>query len=284
MSRDRQAPRETGGTSFPQPLRYAEQGPSAELADWVECYWSIRGHAAAPVANRVLPDGCSDVILGIEGMGAAVVGTMRTAVMYPMSGAVDLFGVRFRPGRAAPFLGVPLSELTDRRLGVGELWGGGSGELDDAFEPAAAGERVVRVERVLLSRLRTWSGRRRGSQELAERAIGLLRQARGGVGVREVAAALGVGERRLQRAFDQAVGMGPKALAGVLRFRRLVRMVERAGYGRRIAWAALAAEAGYADQAHLVRECKRLAGITPGAFAAERAGVGFVQEPECDRA
>jgi len=274
---------ETTGTPAERGLQYLEHAPSPELAGWVECYWSIRGHGVAPKPNRVLPDGCSDVILGIEGVGPAVVGTMRTAVLHPMSGAVDLFGVRFRPGGAGPFLRVPLSELTDRRVGIGELWRGDAGELEDALE-AAAVDRIAQVERLLIVRLRAWAGRRRENEDLAGRAVGLLRQARGGVGVREVAAALGVGERRLERAFDHAVGMGPKALAGVLRFRRMVGMIERAGTGRPIAWARLAAEAGYADQPHLVREFRRLAGITPGAFAAERADVGFVQEPEGDPA
>src|SRR5688572_31415141 len=83
--------------------RYIERAPSAGLAEWVECYWSIRGEALSPITNRVLPDGCSDFILGLRGLGPAVVGTMRTAAVYPLLGAVDMFGVRFRPGGAARF-------------------------------------------------------------------------------------------------------------------------------------------------------------------------------------
>jgi methylphosphotriester-DNA--protein-cysteine methyltransferase len=132
---------------------------------------------------------------------------------------------------------------------------------------------------VLLGRLRIRAARRTDAEALAARAVALLRRARGGVGVREVAAALGVGERRLERAFDHAVGMGPKALAGVLRFRRLVRAMDDARGRGPIAWAALAAAAGYADQPHLVREFKRLAGLTPSDYERERAGVGFVQDP-----
>jgi AraC-like DNA-binding protein len=259
--------------------RYLERAPTPALAEWIECYWSIRGQATSPIPNRVLPDGCSDVILGIEGMEPAVVGTMRTATMYPVRGPVDMFGVRFRPGGAARFLGVPLWELTDRRIALDELWGGEAAALADAAEPVTMDERIARAERVLLARLRTWAARRTAAEELAARAVTLLRRARGGVGVREVAAALGVGERRLERAFDHAVGMGPKALAGVLRFRRLVRAIDAARQRGPVAWAALAVDAGYADQPHLAREFKRLAGLTPAQYEAERAGVGFVQDP-----
>ena len=259
---------------------YSEAAPRPELSEWIECYWSIRGHSSDPIPNRVLPDGCSDLILGIRGMGPAVVGTMRAARLYPVVGPVDLFGVRFRPGGSFRFLGVPLWELTDQRVPLDDLWGSEALLLADAADAVTLEERVARAERVLLARLRSRAARRTAAEELAGRGVALLRRARGGVGVREVAAALGVGERRLQRAFDHAVGVGPKALAGVLRFRRLTQAIAAASERGPIPWAALAAEAGYADQPHLVREFKRLAGLTPAQYLAERAGVGFVQDPD----
>ncbi|HUF35880.1 MAG TPA: AraC family transcriptional regulator [Gemmatimonadales bacterium] len=264
--------------------RYTELAPSPALTPWVECYWSIRGRAAPALPNRVLPDGCADLIVGIEGQaGPVAVGTMRTAALYPLAGPVDLFGIRFRPGGAAPFLGVPLGELTDRRVPLDLLWGPDSGALGDALEPAAFAVRAARAERVLRERLESRGPGRDG--DLAARAVALLRRARGGVAVREVAAALGVGERRLERAFAHAVGIGPKALTRVLRLRRAVRAIGRGtAAGPRIGWAALAHDAGYADQPHLIREFRALAGMTPARYAAERGIVGFVQDGEDDSA
>jgi AraC-like DNA-binding protein len=243
----------------------------------VECYWSIRAAAAPGVPNRVLPDGCADLIVGIADLpGPVAVGTMRTAAVYPLLGAVDLFGIRFHPGGALPFLGAPLGELTDRRIPLDDLWGPAARALGDLMEPASLQARVARAERMLGDRLR--SSRRR-DDDLARHAVALLRRARGSVGVREAAAALGVGERRLQRAFEQGVGLGPKALARVLRFRRMLGAIDRVRTGGNpVRWAALALEAGYADQPHLVREFKALAGLTPSRYAAERAAVGFVQD------
>ncbi|MGH9040297.1 MAG: helix-turn-helix domain-containing protein, partial [Acidimicrobiia bacterium] len=78
--------------------------------------------------------------------------------------------------------------------------------------------------------------------------------------VATLAESLGVSERQLHRRCTAAVGYGPKTLARVLRFRRFLALASRhPGAGL----AGLAAEAGYADQAHLTRECGRLGGTTP---------------------
>jgi hypothetical protein len=94
---------------------YAEVAPSPALAPWVECYWSARGVASPGLPNRVLPDGCADVIVDLGGAPRAfAVGPMRTASVVAMTGAVDLFGVRFHPGAGAALLGTPLDALCDR--------------------------------------------------------------------------------------------------------------------------------------------------------------------------
>jgi AraC-like DNA-binding protein len=262
--------------------RYEERPPSAQLAPWVECFWTMRATNAAGISNRVLPDGCSDVIVGLPDVpGPVVVGTMRCADVYPLTGPVDYFGVRFRPGRARPFLGVPLEDVTDLRVPLDELWGMHAREVAEA----GAKVRVATIERVLNERLRAAAPGPRDDEALVAGAVNLLRQSRGGATVRDVAAALGIGERRLERAFGRCVGLGPKAFARVLRFRRAIDRIARANEpGAPRTWTALAFDAGYADQPHFIREFKALAGLTPVRYAAERHGVGFVQyadaEPE----
>jgi AraC-like DNA-binding protein len=235
----------------------------------------MRGPSGPSVANRVLPDGCSDIIVGLTDLsGATVVGTMRTAEVYSLSGSADLFGVRFRPGCGLPFLGVPLSEITDQRVPLDALWRDAARLLDDAA-PAA---RLSHAERLLTERVGHWLRDRRADDALATRAIALLRQSRGGASIRSVASALGVGERRLERAFDRDVGINPKAFDRVLRLRRVTRQIDAlVARNRPIAWTSVAFDAGYADQSHLIREFRALAGVTPASYAVERHGVGFVQ-------
>jgi AraC-like DNA-binding protein len=271
--------------AIPELPWYLELPPSPELAPWVACYWSIRAEDAPGIPNRVLPDGCADFIVGIENDPAPmVVGAMQTAVVIPTVGRVDLFGIRFHPGSALPLVDTPLSELTDQRVPLEALWGPDADMLAAVSVPSTPIERAARAERVLRRRLAAEGRNLRGDEAMVAQAVSLLRRARGGVGIGQVSAALGVGQRRLERAFARSVGLSPKALGRVLRFRRALREIGRrrdpsGGPG----WADLAFAAGYADQSHLIREFKALAGLTPARFVAERRRVGFVQYRESGR-
>jgi len=194
----------------------------------------------------------------------------------PLAGPATLLGVRFHPGAALRIFDTPLTELTDRRIPLDALWGSAADELSAALAQATGPTGTRRAERLLAKRLAGAETSLQSDEALAERAVELFRRARGGIGVREAAAALGVGERRLQRAFDRSVGLSPKGLARVLRFRRALRGLDEAGGGP-VSWARLAALAGYADQPHFIRDFRALAGVTPAAYLRERQAVGFVQ-------
>jgi AraC-like DNA-binding protein len=79
--------------------------------------------------------------------------------------------------------------------------------------------------------------------------------------------ALAISERQLLRRFDAAVGYGPKTLDRVLRFRRFLSLAPEVASGDD-GLARLGAELGYADQAHLSRECVRLSGLSPARLVA----------------
>jgi AraC-like DNA-binding protein len=254
--------------------------PSPGLAPWIECFWSIRAGPGPSLFNRVLPDGCSDLIVGVGGSPAVMtVGTMRAALVVPLAGSATLLGVRFHPGAALRIFDTPLTELTDRRIPLDYLWGSAADELSTALVDAAGPAGTQRAERILAKRLAGAEARAQSDEALAERAVELFRRARGSIGVREAAAALGVGERRLQRAFDRSVGLSPKGLARVLRFRRALRGLHAAAGGT-VSWARVAAFARYADQPHFIRDFRALAGLTPAAYLRERQAVGFVQYEE----
>ena len=84
--------------------------------------------------------------------------------------------------------------------------------------------------------------------------------------VDDFARAEGLSVRALQRLFSTYVGVSPKWV--ILRY-RIHEALERAGTRTGIDWAALAAELGYADQAHLVRDFTATVGVPPTAYAAE---------------
>jgi AraC-like DNA-binding protein len=161
-------------------------------------------------------------------------------------------GVRLRPGAGGAALGVPAGELRDQRVALEDLWGAAGRET---------GERVAGDPHALLDVLRPRLAAAAPDPRVlaAARRLGRVPA----TPVPALAAAVGLGERQLRRRFDAAVGYGPKLLARVARFRRALTLV-RAGEPP----AAAAYEAGYADQAHMTREMRALAGRTPAALRA----------------
>ncbi|MDT0307065.1 helix-turn-helix transcriptional regulator [Streptomyces sp. DSM 44917] len=156
-------------------------------------------------------------------------------------------GVRFPPGVGPAVLGVPADELTDRRVALEALWPGAevrrlAERVAGAAEPGAV------LEAVAAGRLR------RGGPPEPWRAVA-AELLGAGLGVAATARRLGLSERQLRRRSLAAFGYGPKTLARVLRLQRALRLIRR---GRPPAEVAVLA--GFADQAHLSREVRELAG------------------------
>ena len=220
---------------------YREFTPPAWARQAIACFWVRRGDGD-PV--RVLPDACTDIVW--RAGGEAVVAGPDTRAWESSTQAGQLtVGVRLLPGAGGAALGVPLTELRDSRVPVQALGFDDLGDLDALEAPAALARLTLRLVadappdpavRAAVPRLLDPSQR-----------------------VDELADWLGFSERQLRRRFLAAVGYGPKTLQRVMRLRRFL-----AGAGGREGLAAAAISAGYADQAHLARECRALAGLTPG--------------------
>jgi AraC-like DNA-binding protein len=258
-------------------IRYREHQPAPALRDAVQCYWTLHGavDGAAPARNRVLPDGCMDILfdLGERGVGgerARVIGAMESAAVVWLRGSVDLLGVRFRPGGAPRFLAERASELTRRTAPLSALWGALVEGLLDRLRAAPPLQRAGLLDAMLLDR------RRPDPRDEQVLAAGRIIAASGGtVAVRAVRQALGVSARQLERRFEELVGVPPRFACKVARFQQSVDLALRRPD---LPLARLAAEAGYYDQPHFTREFKALAGITPAGFLAERRSVVFVQD------
>jgi AraC-like DNA-binding protein len=234
-------------------VEYREHLPPAALAPWVACTWERCDGGAAPV--RVLPDGCIDIIW-TEGAGTTVVGPNTTAFLVTLPAHTHVVGVRLRPGAAPPLLGVDGAALRDVRAPLHELWG------DDAHRLSARLDAAADRAGVLLAELAPRAAAAGVPDPLVQAAVARLG---GGTPVRALAGELYVSERQLSRRVGTAVGYGPKRLARVL---RLGRALAAARGGEELA--RVAAEAGYADQAHFAGDCRELAGVPPSALLLHR--------------
>jgi AraC-like DNA-binding protein len=236
---------------------YVERPVPYGLATHACCVWTQ--HAPAGHVQRVLPDGCSDVVW-IEGVGLELAGPATRPVMVRIPPGATVLGVRFGPGATGAAFGVAARELRDQTVALDAVWGSAAFDLAERLAGAAAAERPALLARAVAQRLRD----ARPPDGVVARATGLLAR---GMPVAAASREVAIGDRHLRRRFHDAVGYGPKTLQRVLRLRRFLALAEAAG-ARDLARAA--AEAGYADQPHLTRECGELAGLTPAALLAAR--------------
>ncbi|MFJ2958301.1 helix-turn-helix domain-containing protein [Streptomyces sp. NPDC087270] len=196
---------------------------------------------------RVLPDGCMDLIWHDGTLLVAGPDTAAHAA-HDRPGAAYA-GLRFAPGAGPGLLGVPAREMRDLRVPLADLWPG-----------ARARQLAERAGDDPVAVLEQWVSRRTRevgpADPLPRRVAGALAAGRT---VAEVAGRTGLGERQLRRRCEAAFGYGPKTLARILRLQRALELA-RAG----TPFADVAAEAGYADQPHLSREVRALAGVPLG--------------------
>ena len=248
-------------------MSFRERPAHLALRPAIDAIWSHRSEGGG--GQRVLPDGCMDILLRrpLSARGepagpweAVLVGAMTRALVA--GGNAEMVGIRFRPGEAWRFLPFPAEEAADLTVDLGQIQRTLAAELEESLARAEGfAARSAAVEAVLLGRLAE-----AGPADFRlRRAIAAL-----GAGPRpigQLAGELGLGPRQLHRLCLQRVGVGPGLLGRVLRLQRAVRLCEgQPGLG----WSRVASDAGYCDQPHLNREFLALVGLSPARYGRER--------------
>jgi AraC-like DNA-binding protein len=229
------------------PTAYREYRPPPGLEHVVACLWE--NAPAEDREQRVVPDGCVDLIWVAE-RRLVFAGPDTGPRIVPLPAGSRSSGIRLRPGAAGALLGLPASEVRDDHVAAAHVWGAEMEQLEEALASAGPARRLELLAAAV--------ARRGGAPDelvvAAARRLGWP-----GARVADVSFDLGVSERQLRRRTLDAVGYGPKVLARVTRLRRLVALG-----GDSLAVRAF--EAGYASQAHMSDEVRRLTGLTPVRF------------------
>lgn len=239
---------------------YVERPPLPGLAGVVRTVW-IQRTGAAPYVQRHLPTGGIEIHFPIGGR-PQLVGPLTGPVVEVIPAHTTIVGVRFHPGTAPP-LPAMLDDLVDQRLGLAELWRTSADRLVETMALAGTPERALAfLQAHLLQEFRT---RVRVDPLMGEAVRALMPWQP--VNIDTLATHLALSPSQLRRRCLHAVGMSPKVLQRTLRFQGFLALAQAgaAATGRRGAdgMAGLAIDVGYADQAHLSRECLRLTGLTP---------------------
>jgi hypothetical protein len=251
---------------------YAEHPPRMKLREFVHCVWSFiapRDDTPQPIA----PDGRPELIIhcrnpyhesGAQGSvrqpPVLFAGQLTKPLILVAHGDVAVIGVRFRPDGARAFLGCDLDAATDRKLDLAVLHG------RDAIALGKAAREI---------------GPLRVASELAQdyvearvagaRIDGVVRRAvtslfAGGEAPRPE----GVSERQYQRRFRSEVGVSPRMLRSILRFRSVFDAID---HPRNRGWVETALAVGYFDQPQMARDFRRFLGCTAREWAAQPRGL-----------
>lgn len=254
-------------------MRYSEHKVAPILAKHIECVWLLEsgGEAVSDSPERLLPDGCIELILNFGDLfrehkeaGQSnlqprrfVVGQMTRPVLVSPTGRVQILGIRFAPGGTLPFFPCSPGELTNRITPLADAANALEQELSGRiFEARSLPEKIRLLETALIKHLLTVDSGRASLQGAISRII----RAGGQTSIDLLANDLGISGRQLERRFLNEVGLGPKLLCRILRFQQVFRAVESADPN----WAKIAADCGYYDQAHLIRDFRQFAEQTPG--------------------
>jgi AraC-like DNA-binding protein len=199
----------------------------------------------APELTRILPDGCLDLVW--DGRRLFVAGPDSTARQHQSRAGVSYVALRFSGGTGPALLGMPADEVRDQTPDIEGLWPSADARL--------LAERVAEDP---VATLEAWVVERSASREVDPLGPRVLRMATAGTAVAVIAERLGLSARHLHRRCLPIFGYGPLRLARVLRLRRAV---DESLTG--LPLAQVATGCGYADQAHLSRDMRALAGTTP---------------------
>jgi AraC-like DNA-binding protein len=271
-------------------MNYRTYAPAPVLRPFVRALWSLEGDDPAPAADRILPDGCMELVFHLgtpfsswdddgreAGQPAALlVGQQTHALRVRPSQRAAVVGVRFHPGGAWPFLRVPQHQLCGRLPALADVSPALARDAERLHDARDLGAAVA----ALASRLAALAVSFDRPDRRITACVSAIASSAGAVTVDDLARHCGIGARQLERLFRDTVGLAPRTLGRLARFQAALRACEG---GAPLSAAGLSA--GYADQAHFTREFRRVSGLTPSAFLAERAplasafaDVGFVQD------
>ena len=248
--------------------RYAEHDPPASLRPFVRTIWTYAAPAPSGAIQRIAPDGCPELILDIgrpyEEQGpdgvfrlqpqALFAGQMTRPLALRPVGPVELVAVRFEPDGARDWLGCSAHLAVDRRLDM-------TGRLAGVTAPAGDPEAQVAVMVALLEDLR-----RRDNWSIDPPVRAELDAAHAGASPEPRSPS---DQRALQRRFRDRVGISPRELRSILRFRRVFDHVADPDADP-MPWLEAGLEAGYFDQPQMARDFQRYLGCTATGWARDQ--------------
>ncbi|MFW6078161.1 MAG: helix-turn-helix domain-containing protein [Gemmatimonadota bacterium] len=258
---------------------HAEVRPRG-LAGLVDSIWYFDGWLAHP-RERVFPDGRIELNVHLaepygqveddraEAFPAICLSGVQqhTALLEAPRGGTAVLGIRLFPAGASTLLGRPLHDLTDLTVELGDVVGRAAAELGERCAAVEGAEARIRATvRWLLERAALASARADDDDAAIARVAAEIERRRGAVSIAELRKRFGWSRSRFARAFRERIGVSPKRLACIVRFRHALELLHRGD----LSLSEIALRAGYYDQPHFNGDFREFAGTTPGRYLSAR--------------
>jgi AraC-like DNA-binding protein len=257
---------------------FSSYRPGPPLRQFVHNFWCYEGYASPFPRERIFPDGTFKVVFNLQDDEFRIYDARQDGCARKFTGAMvsrpsaepfvtdsieesSVLGINFRLGGALPFLGLASCEPGESHVNLRDVCGPGASDVHRRLAECSDAMSRFRVLEAWLIRQLT---RREHHHREVLAALDMLGHPRPGSRTREVARAVGLSERRFIELFKTQVAIKPKLFSRIRRFQHALSRIGRAAPG--VDWAALAADCGYADQSHFIRDFEIFAGFTPVAY------------------
>jgi len=245
-------------------FRHERYHPSPDLESFVEHYWVVEWdlQGEAPERAETLPHPSVHMIFE-RGGKSRIRGPARKKFSTLLEDKGCVFAVKFTPGGFYPFVGVPVSEFSDRIVTLRDVFGRRGDELDRVVLAEETDlSRINLVESFLLARLGDVAEVDENVVKVTEIVYEVAKD-RELLKVQDLVDRYGLNKRMLQRLFARYVGVSPK---WVIQRYRLNEAAAELATGSAISQSELAQNLGYSDQAHFIRDFKSIVGVSPAAY------------------
>lgn len=253
---------------------YLERAPGPTLRPWLRSLWYCRAPHVRHRHERVLPNGCIQIVINLAKDFLTDCPSETTAVRLPPAIIVgarqcyevidtfdlaELVGIVIEPGGFAKFFRERADLFFEQSIALDCIWP--QFEIQPILEARAPTAKLHTLETLLQER----AGKPIDRSRLVDGALRFLNLP--GISIKDCARLVGISDRRLSQLFKEEVGVSPKLWCRIQRFQTAVRNLHR---GADIPWAELALQCGYYDQSHFINDFRAFSGVNPMTYSALR--------------
>ena len=258
-------------------MNYNVRYPSPALRPYIKLYWEMDGILEGDTEHiqRIVPTGLADMTFYFDdvpqdiirketAMSRSVINGQQTSFFdLKVRGHISLFSVTFTPQGTRQFFNIPISEIYNMCLPLKMLAGKTADEIEEQlFHAPNMSSRIEVVEKFLFKKLlqsRKYEFRR------MDYTIRTISASRGICRLTDLSGNACLSRKQFERSFSEHIGITPKQFLRVIRFQNSLSLKSKSP-GSSIT--RIAHESGYSDQSHMVREFKRISGLTPRKYFA----------------